>query len=337
MKNNKNGFTLIELLIVIGIIAILAVSIIIAINPGQQFAQARDATRQGHINSLNQAILSYMVSNHGDLSGLNLPPTPTEICAVTSTCEGLVNLEPLLTGGHLSAIPIDPSGGTLTNGSGYRIFTYGSDPAIHASKAETRAIQIGNWSFTDPRDGNAYKTVLIGDQLWMAENLAYLPSVNSGEDGSTTDPRYYVYGYNGTDVAEAKSQTNYTTHGVLYNHPAARVACPTGWHLPTDTEYKTLEMYLGMTQEQADATGWRGTDQGTKLKSGGSSGWNGLMSGYREISSEFFRHFGTHGYWWSSSVSSGNAWRRTLYSSDSTVTRGAYNQGDGYSVRCLRD
>jgi len=102
MKNNKSGFTLIELLIVIGIIAILAAAIIIAINPGQQFAQARDATRQGHINSLNQAILSYMVSNHGDLSGLNIPPTPTEICAVTSTCEGLVNLGPLLTGGHLS-------------------------------------------------------------------------------------------------------------------------------------------------------------------------------------------------------------------------------------------
>ena len=64
-NNNKRGFTLIELLIVIGIIAILAAAVIVAINPGQQFAQARNATRWNHINSLNNSIFSFSVDNQG--------------------------------------------------------------------------------------------------------------------------------------------------------------------------------------------------------------------------------------------------------------------------------
>jgi prepilin-type N-terminal cleavage/methylation domain-containing protein len=94
-KNNQistTGFTLIELLIVIGIIAILAAAVIIAINPGQQFASARDRTRESHINTLQKALFSYQIDNLGTLGGLNLPSTLTEICNTNeidpSECEG---------------------------------------------------------------------------------------------------------------------------------------------------------------------------------------------------------------------------------------------------------
>jgi len=197
-------------------------------------------------------------------------------------------------------------------------------------------INIGNY-FIDPRDGTRYKTVKIGNQIWMAENLKYLPSVVGPGTGSETTSYYYVYGYNGTDVLAAKATDNYKTYGVLYNWEAAKASCPKGWHLPSDTEYKILEMYLGMTQAQADATGWRGTDQGTKLKENGSSGFNALMSGYRN-SDGSFSYIGSRTYFWSSSASSSsNAWSRVLYASYSTVYRYDINKAFGFSVRCLRD
>ena len=197
-------------------------------------------------------------------------------------------------------------------------------------------LNIGNY-FIDPRDGTRYKTVKIGNQIWMAENLKYLPSVVGPGTGSETTSYYYVYGYNGTDVLAAKATDNYKTYGVLYNWEAAKASCPKGWHLPSDTEYKILEMYLGMTQAQADATGWRGTDQGTKLKENGSSGFNALMSGYRYTDGSF-RSMGSGTYFWSSSASSSsNAWSRALDTSYSTVSRYDYNKALGFSVRCLRD
>ena len=87
-------------------------------------------------------------------------------------------------------------------------------------------------------DGKVYKVVQIGNQCWMAENLAYLPSVSPPTEGSLIDPYSYVYGYEGTDINEAKTTTNYQTYGVLYNWPATLEACPSGWHLPSDAEWK---------------------------------------------------------------------------------------------------
>jgi len=92
--------------------------------------------------------------------------------------------------------------------------------------------------------GTEYPIVSIGSQCWMAKNIAYLPSVVGPGTVSITTPYYYVYGYDGTDVAQAKATTNYTTYGVLYNWPAALTACPTGWHLPTDAEFNILEKYV---------------------------------------------------------------------------------------------
>ncbi|MBT3748463.1 MAG: hypothetical protein HOG34_05710, partial [Bacteroidetes bacterium] len=117
-------------------------------------------------------------------------------------------------------------------------------------------------------DGRVYETIQIGNQLWMAENLAYLPLVNSLSDGSVSQPKYYVYDYNGTSLSVAKTTDNYESYGVLYNWEAAKMACPEGWHLPNDEEWKKLEKYLGMNSSEVGHTGMRETgDVGEKLKS----------------------------------------------------------------------
>ena len=114
-------------------------------------------------------------------------------------------------------------------------------------------------TFIDSRDGNEYNWVQIGDQIWMAENLKYLPSVVGSGTGSETTPYYYVYGYDGTNVPDAKATDNYATYGVLYNWTAAmngeassktnpsgiQGVCPAGWHLPSDAEWTELTDYLG--------------------------------------------------------------------------------------------
>jgi len=103
MKNNKKGFTLIELLIVIGIIAILAAAIIIAINPGEQFKQARNATRWSHMNSIANGVYSYVISHGGNYPDC-IPDHPAT--TTISNCEA-----DLVTGGHIGGIPEDPSTG----------------------------------------------------------------------------------------------------------------------------------------------------------------------------------------------------------------------------------
>jgi uncharacterized protein (TIGR02145 family) len=94
-------------------------------------------------------------------------------------------------------------------------------------------------------EGNTYKTVKIGTQIWMSENLAYLPIVCPLTNIYSPSPRYYVYGYSGTSVEAAKTFVNYTTYGVLYNWAASLTSCPKGWHLPSNTEWMDLSIYLG--------------------------------------------------------------------------------------------
>jgi uncharacterized protein (TIGR02145 family) len=123
-------------------------------------------------------------------------------------------------------------------------------------------------TITDSRDGHRYKWVKIGTQTWMAENLAYLPSVNPVKDESSDSGHYYISEYKGNDLIEAKSHPNYITYGALYNWEAAKQACPTGWHLPGEGEWTILEKYLGMGPEDEYGSLWRRTGLvGPKLKS----------------------------------------------------------------------
>lgn len=193
-------------------------------------------------------------------------------------------------------------------------------------------------TFTDARDGTVYKTVTIGSQVWMAENLKYLPSVVGPGTGSQTTSYYYVYGYNGTSLAEAKATFNFTAYGVLYNWTAAMSASPVGWHLPNDAEWTQLATFLGES------------DAGGKLKEKGTAHWNNpnfaatnetgfsaLPGGYC-FSGLTFNDMGIVGYWWSSTeANSSGSWYRGMGNSYSELIKISNFKDLGFSVRCIKD
>jgi len=191
----------------------------------------------------------------------------------------------------------------------------------------------------DTRDGQLYSTVQIGDQCWMAENLAYLPAVSPSSQGNDTDPYYYVYGYQGTDVNAAKATDNYINYGALYNWPASLNACSEGWHLPTDTEWTILTTFLGGQSvaggkmKEAGTSHWYSPNTGAT----NSSGFTALPGGYRDYNGSFYDLSG-NGVWWSSTErSTSYAWRRYLNYNYANVFRYDSNKSLGFSVRCLKD
>lgn len=195
-------------------------------------------------------------------------------------------------------------------------------------------------TFTDPRDGKVYQTVTIGNQVWMAENLAYLPSVVGAGTGSQTTPYYYVYGYNGTDVNAAKATSNYATYGVLYNWSAAVNACPAGWHLPSDAEWTQLTDYLGGQSVAGGKLKETGTTHWSSPNTGATNetGFTALPGGSRSSRRGNFDNIGNGGFWWSAAENTAeSAWGRDIGYSYGGVSRSYGNKGLGFSVRCVRD
>ena len=146
---------------------------------------------------------------------------------------------------------------------------------------------------------------------------------------------------------------NVVTYGRLYNWFAvadSRNIAPAGWHVPSDAEWKQLEMYLGMSQAEADATGWRGNDEGGKLKEAGTthwmpdnvgatneSGFTALPGGYRYDVGYFDSMGYLTVYWSSTEDGSYSSWVRLLSSYYSEVYRPGSNWLGGISVRCVKD
>jgi len=201
-------------------------------------------------------------------------------------------------------------------------------------------------------DGYTYDIVAIGDQCWFAENLrnehyangdAIPGELSNGEWSDADDTNL------GAQAIYNNDASNLTDYGRLYNWFAvddARGLCPSGWHVPTDGEYMTLEMALGMSESEANGTGYRGTDQGTQMKSSASdspswdgtntSGFSGLAGGYRSYNGDFGSE-GYAGYFWSASADGTIAWFRTLFVGSTEVNRYSSYRRYGYSVRCVRD
>jgi len=214
-------------------------------------------------------------------------------------------------------------------------------------------------------DKNIYYPVKIGDQTWMNSNL----KVSHYPDGSIItrieDPNiwYYMPWYNNAYCWYENLSTLALTYGNLYTWPAAmnissaneiktgmiQGVCPDGWHLPSDTEWKELEMFLGMSKEEADGEKWRGKDEGGKMKSEGGnfwqspntgatneSGFGALPAGYRD-GAGIFRNMGTSTRFWSSSIRGDYAWIRQLDYNSSQINRVTTGVYEGIAVRCIKD
>jgi uncharacterized protein (TIGR02145 family) len=199
--------------------------------------------------------------------------------------------------------------------------------------------------------GNVYKTVEIGTQTWMAENLKTTKfndnSSIANVTGNSAWNKLTTPGYCWYNNDEA---TNKPLYGALYNWYAAKTGklCPTGWHVPTDTEFKTLEMFLGMTQSQADATLWRGTNEGDQMKSTtgwktgengtNTSGFSALPGGYRYHLDGVFNNIGDLGYWWCFNESAPTlGYYRRLDGNNDGVYRDGTLKAAGKYIRCVKD
>ena len=205
-------------------------------------------------------------------------------------------------------------------------------------------------------DGNVYETVQIGDQLWMAENLKVTHFndgseithiINSDDWGNYNEGQYGVYD---------NDPSNAAIYGNLYNWYAVdddRGVCPEGFHAPSDEEFMELEIFLGMSESEANSTGNRGTNEGSKLADNadlwisgnlennaefGMSGFNGLPAGHRLYDNGYYSSMGNFVSYWSSTEHSSNyAWNRELEYHASVVYRFYATKQFGFSIRCLGD
>lgn len=243
----------------------------------------------------------------------------------------------------------------LKAGTTYYVRAYATNSAGTAYGEEviftTKAID--NCGTVTDYDGNVYSTVWIGNQCWMRENLRVTRDCNgkhivSSKDKeiSTSIPyRYYPnneFGY-------------VSTYGFLYNWNAAMRTCPQGWHLPSDIEWKQLEVAAGMSIYDANKENLRGS---IASKISGNRGWESSLeanaagnfsapernkTGFSALPSGMVIpiygnvRMGKTAAFWCSDSDGDNAWLRMLGSDGAEVGRAKTTKGAGCSVRCVRD
>ena len=157
-------------------------------------------------------------------------------------------------------------------------------------------------TFIDTRDGRTYSSVEIGAQVWMAENLAY-----------QTDSESWCYG---DDLQRCEE------FGRLYSWGAATTACPTGWRLPSESDWNVLEAELT-------------PDAGLKLREGGSSGFEAKMAGVRHYDGGYAAIGGMTSFWTSTPYTDDHAAIRLLATDTSEIIHNGLGHEGGISVRCL--
>lgn len=191
------------------------------------------------------------------------------------------------------------------------------------------------------QDGNIYKTIIIGTQTWMAENLRTtiyndgtpIPNVTDSTEWSSLSTGAYCN--NNNDMGNAG------TYGRLYNFYAVSTGklCPPGWHVPTNEEWVILNDYLGGHLVAGGELKETGTSHWNEPNTGAtnSTGFTALPGGFR-YSDGAFESIGDFGYWWSSTeTGTDGAHGRNMYSFYSYLYYSHYYKVAGYSIRCVKD
>ncbi len=221
-------------------------------------------------------------------------------------------------------------------------------------KKETDSPAIETGTLTDI-DGTMYKTVKIGNTWWMAENLK-VSRYRNGDSIVGVKPAT-------PDSVWSKSETGAYCYfdgkyGYLYNYftiSDSRGIAPSGWHIPSDQEWKEMELFLGMNIEDADKLNWRGGDQGNKMKieGGNTADWaksddiytifGTNESGFMAVGGACRMFNGQWGeithtaFWWTSSLNGNEAWYRGLDYNKTNVFRFSGHKNYGFSIRCVKD
>jgi uncharacterized protein (TIGR02145 family) len=211
--------------------------------------------------------------------------------------------------------------------------------------------------------GNVYRTVKIGTQWWMAENLKVThyndnSVINNIGFSGTSDSTNWV---KDTVGAYCLRFNNINDAGLLYNWYAlnnTKKIAPEGWRVPSDEDWKELERYLGMSQEEAEKTSWRGTSEGEKLKKENSNAttiwkiyndlWATNESGFSaqpgscrlfdgRSNKDASPVNGETGFWWSSTRRGNEGWYRYLDYKNTNVFRYYGPKTYGFSIRCIKN
>ncbi|MFC2136825.1 immunoglobulin domain-containing protein [Bacteroidota bacterium] len=201
-------------------------------------------------------------------------------------------------------------------------------------------------------DSNWYQTVPIGGQCWMAENLettSYangIPLVNGTDSTDITgnDTSKLWFAYNDNITYKDTFGLLYTWAAVMNENPSSNTnpsgvqgVCPDGWHVPSDSEYIQLEKYLGMSESEASIpSGWRGTNEGQQLKSGGASGFEILLSGWRHQTG-VYDLINNQEFTWTTSELITNGYTRQFHYDSTNIGKITWEKEKGLSVRCLAD
>jgi uncharacterized protein (TIGR02145 family) len=196
----------------------------------------------------------------------------------------------------------------------------------------------------DSRDSKEYQIVRISDQIWMAENLNIGTKINNTSNQNNNGQiEKYCYGNVTADCNEFGGLYTYEEAMNYLLQDGSKGICMEGWHIPTDNDWQTLEMNLGMSQSDAGRNGWRGTDQGKKLKSSenwdgsNSTGFSSLPAGIYTISQTSYLYMGINSF--TAYISSNIKTVRQL-SSNSEIKRTNEYWGwnnSALSVRCIKD
>jgi uncharacterized protein (TIGR02145 family) len=255
--------------------------------------------------------------------------------------------KPDLFSGDYNELTDKPGNGTSL---GEMLYWNGSSwvPMSAGSDGQTLTVHNGIPAWVSGRlsdiDGNVYKTVKIGTQVWMAENLK-TTRYNNGDPIGTTIPANlfiadeispkYQWAYGGIE-------NNAETYGRLYTWYAAtdtRKVCPAGWHVPTDDEWTSLTSYLGNINSAGGKMKEQGTIHWTTPNTGATneSGFTALPGGYRLYLGSFVE-LGNFAFYWSSTTHSEiNAWSKALTYDYELCDHAPNHKNHGYSVRCLKD